>query len=108
MQSDEEMFWRSFSSTSSRVGPIRCHYVTGGSGDVVVLLHGWPQTWFEWRDVMPYLAKRYRVIAVDLPGLGDSTGSESYRDTTVRISGNATSAYLPLCIAAPDVPRSGA
>jgi pimeloyl-ACP methyl ester carboxylesterase len=29
--------------------------MTGGSGDVVVLLHGWPQTWFEWRDVMPYL-----------------------------------------------------
>lgn len=80
---DEETFWRSFSSASSQVGQVRWHYVTGGSGDVVVLLHGWPQTWFEWRDVMPLLAKRYRVVAVDLPGLGDSSGSESYDKRTL-------------------------
>ena len=80
---DEETFSRSFSSASIQVGPIRWHYMTGGSGDVVVLLHGWPQTWFEWRDVMPDLAKRYRVIAADLPGLGDSSGSESYDKRTL-------------------------
>ena len=80
---DDEAFSRSFSSTSRQVGPIQWHYVTGGSGDVVVLLHGWPQTWFEWRDVMPHLAKRHRVIAVDLPGLGDSSGSETYDKRTL-------------------------
>jgi pimeloyl-ACP methyl ester carboxylesterase len=42
-------------------------------GDPVVLLHGWPQTWYEWHKVMPALAKNYTVIAPDLRGLGDSS-----------------------------------
>ena len=49
------------------------HYVSAGSGDPVVLLHGWPSTWYEWRHVIPALANRYRVIAPDLRGLGDSS-----------------------------------
>lgn len=49
------------------------HYVRGGSGPPLVLLHGWPQTWQQWRPVMPALAERFTVIAFDLPGLGDST-----------------------------------
>lgn len=49
------------------------HYVRGGSGPALVLLHGWPQTWWEWRLVMPQLAARHTVIAFDLPGLGTSS-----------------------------------
>jgi len=49
------------------------HYVTAGSGPPVVLLHGWPQTWYEWRHIIPALAQRYTVIAPDLRGLGDSS-----------------------------------
>ena len=49
------------------------HYVIGGHGDPVVLLHGWPETWYEWRHVMPALAKNHIVIAPDLRGLGDSS-----------------------------------
>ena len=49
------------------------HYVTAGSGDPLVLLHGWPQTWYEWRRIMPELAERYTVIAPDMRGLGDSS-----------------------------------
>ena len=49
------------------------HYVIGGHGDPVVLLHGWPQTWYEWRHVMPALARNYTVIAPDLRGLGESS-----------------------------------
>jgi pimeloyl-ACP methyl ester carboxylesterase len=49
------------------------HYVIGGSGPALVLLHGWPETWWEWHDVMPSLAQSHTVIAFDLPGLGDST-----------------------------------
>ncbi|MEU9886903.1 alpha/beta hydrolase [Sphaerisporangium sp. NPDC051011] len=49
------------------------HYVKGGSGPAIVLMHGWPQTWWIWRNVMPELAKTHTVIAFDLPGLGDST-----------------------------------
>jgi pimeloyl-ACP methyl ester carboxylesterase len=52
---------------------VQIHYVIGGYGDPVVLLHGWPETWYEWRHVMPALAKNYTVIAPDLRGLGDSS-----------------------------------
>jgi len=52
---------------------VNLHYVTAGSGDPLVLLHGWPQTWYEWRRIMPTLSERYTVIAPDLRGLGDST-----------------------------------
>lgn len=43
-----------------------------GDGDAVVLIHGWPQDWSEWRHVMPQLADDYQVIAVDLRGVGAS------------------------------------
>lgn len=49
------------------------HYVEAGEGHPLLLLHGWPQTWWEWRHVIPRLAQRYRVIAPDLRGLGDSS-----------------------------------
>jgi pimeloyl-ACP methyl ester carboxylesterase len=62
-----------FSHHTAEVNGIRMHYVIGGQGDPVVLLHGWPQTWYEWHKVMPALAKNYTVIAPDLRGLGDSS-----------------------------------
>jgi pimeloyl-ACP methyl ester carboxylesterase len=47
------------------------HYAEAGAGDDVVLcLHGWPQHWYEWRHLMPALADRYRVIALDQRGFG--------------------------------------
>jgi pimeloyl-ACP methyl ester carboxylesterase len=50
---------------------IQFHYAEAGSGDDVVLcLHGWPQHWYEWRHLMPALADRYRVIALDQRGFG--------------------------------------
>jgi pimeloyl-ACP methyl ester carboxylesterase len=55
------------------LGEVTLHYVTIGTGDPLVLLHGWPQTWYEWRRIMPELAKRYTVIAPDMRGLGDSS-----------------------------------
>ena len=48
------------------------HYVTAGKGPPIVLIHGWPQSWYEWRRVIPGLAEHYTVIAPDLRGLGDS------------------------------------
>jgi pimeloyl-ACP methyl ester carboxylesterase len=57
----------------ARIRDETIHYVSTGSGEPVVLLHGWPSTWYEWRKVMPLLAARYRVIAPDLRGLGDSS-----------------------------------
>jgi pimeloyl-ACP methyl ester carboxylesterase len=51
---------------------LRFHVAEGGPADAppVVLLHGWPQHWFMWRDVLPALATDHRVIAPDLRGFG--------------------------------------
>lgn len=54
------------------VNGFRMHYVLAGEGYPLVLLHGWPQSWYEWRKVIPALAERFTVIAPDLRGLGDS------------------------------------
>ena len=62
-----------FSHHIASVNGIQLHYVIGGHGDPVVLLHGWPETWYEWHNIMPALAKNYTVIAPDLRGLGDSS-----------------------------------
>ncbi len=62
-----------FSHHTASVNGIQLHYVMGGKGDPVVLLHGYPQSWYEWRHVMPALAKNYTVIAPDLRGFGDSS-----------------------------------
>ena len=58
---------------SARLRDVTIHYAAAGTGDTVVLLHGWPSTWYEWRHVMPHLAARYRVVVPDLRGLGDSS-----------------------------------
>jgi len=65
----------------ANLGDVRLHYVTGGQGPAVVFLHGWPQTWYMWRDVLPGLMQNYRVIAVDLRGLGDSSRPATGYDT---------------------------
>jgi len=62
-----------FSHHTTTVNGIQLHYVIGGKGDPVVLLHGWPETWYSWRHVMPALAKNHTVIVPDLRGLGDSS-----------------------------------
>jgi pimeloyl-ACP methyl ester carboxylesterase len=62
-----------FSHRTASVNGIQLHYVIGGHGNPVVLLHGWPETWYEWHTVMPALAQNQTVIAPDLRGLGDSS-----------------------------------
>jgi hypothetical protein len=54
------------------VDGVRLHYVAGGKadGEVIVLLAGFPESWFAWRKVMPLLAPAYRLIAPDMPGQG--------------------------------------
>ena len=45
-------------------------YVDRGAGDAVVLVHGWASSSFSWRRNLPHLSRRFRVIALDLPGFG--------------------------------------
>jgi pimeloyl-ACP methyl ester carboxylesterase len=51
-------------------GGLRTHVATAGEGPPVVLLHGWPQHWYLWRDVIPLVAPHARVIAPDFRGFG--------------------------------------
>jgi hypothetical protein len=59
-----------FRHANAGVNGINLHYVVGGRGEPVVLLHGFPQTWYEWNRIMPQLGERYTVIAPDLRGGG--------------------------------------
>src|SRR6201990_1722350 len=63
------------------VGDVRLHAVTGGDGPPLLLVHGWPQTWYAWRFVMPELARPYGVVAVDQRGIGLSDKPPSGYDT---------------------------
>ncbi len=61
-----------FRSGTELVNGTRLHYVMGGQGTPVVLLHGFPETWMAWRKVMTTLADDHTVVAVDLRGAGES------------------------------------
>jgi pimeloyl-ACP methyl ester carboxylesterase len=61
-----------FTSAKADVNGTNLHYVRGGRGPAVILLHGMPEDWTEYRAIMPRLAERFTVVAVDLPGLGQS------------------------------------
>lgn len=77
---DDAEFNRTFKHQTADVNGVKMHYVTGGTGEPLVLLHGWPQSWYSWRTIMPALAKKYTVYALDLPGLGDSQGAPNGYD----------------------------
>ena len=65
---------------------LRLHAIFAGpeDGEAVLLLHGWPQTAYAWRKVMPLLAKAgYRVVAPDLRGFGDSSKPEGVHSKLV-------------------------
>ncbi|WP_231114833.1 alpha/beta fold hydrolase [Lentzea aerocolonigenes] len=69
-----------FKHNYAQVNGVRLHYVTGGRGEPLVLLPGWPQTWWEYSKIMPALATKFRVIVVDLRGMGGSSKPEGGYD----------------------------
>jgi pimeloyl-ACP methyl ester carboxylesterase len=72
----DKAFNDQFRHCFTTVDGVQMHYVVGGNGpQTLVLLHGWPESWYEYRDIMPELTKGRTVVAIDLPGLGDSTGT---------------------------------
>lgn len=77
-----EGFADTFTSRYIEANGIRQHVVIGGEGPALVLVHGWPETWYAWRLLMPELAKRYTVIAPDQRGIGLSERAEAGYDST--------------------------
>lgn len=61
-----------FKNGYATVNNVRIHYVTGGTGKILVLLSGWPQTWWSFHKMMPALQQHYTVIAIDYRGMGTS------------------------------------
>ncbi|MEM9645280.1 MAG: alpha/beta hydrolase [Planctomycetota bacterium] len=62
-------------------GDVKIHYVTAGEGPLVVMLHGFPDYWYTWRNQIPEIAKSHQVVAIDLRGFnrsGQPDGVEKY------------------------------
>jgi len=74
-------FTDTFTSRYVDTGDVRLHAVTGGDGPPLLLVHGWPQTWYAWRMVMPALARDFSVVAVDQRGIGLSDKPQDGYDT---------------------------
>src|SRR5579859_4355864 len=74
-------FTGTFTSRYVDAGDLRLHAVTGGDGPPLLLVHGWPQTWYAWRMLMPALARDFSVVAVDQRGIGLSDKPSSGYDT---------------------------
>jgi pimeloyl-ACP methyl ester carboxylesterase len=75
-----EGFADSFASRYVDTGDVRLHAVIGGDGPPLLLIHGWPGSWFYWRLVMPELARDFEVVAVDQRGIGLSDKPEEGYD----------------------------
>src|SRR4051794_31439480 len=70
-----------FTSRYIDTGEVRLHAVIGGDGPPLLLVHGWPETWYAWRLLMPALARNFEVIAVDQRGMGLSEKPPGGYDT---------------------------
>ena len=69
-----------FTSATAPVNGTTLHYLVGGQGPGVILIHGFPENWSAFAKIMPRLATRFRVVAVDLRGVGGSPPTESGYD----------------------------
>ena len=74
-------FTDTFTSRYIDTGEVRLHAVIGGEGPPLLLVHGWPESWYAWRFVMPALARDFEVIAVDQRGMGLSDKPQGGYDT---------------------------
>ena len=79
-------FGDTFTSRLVDLGELRLHAVIGGEGPPLLLVHGWPQTWYAWRMLMPALARDFSVVAVDQRGIGLSDKPQHGYDTATLAS----------------------
>jgi len=82
LYSDEELikYWPGFENKYAVVNGVELHYVDGGTGTPLICLPGWPQTWYSFQTIAPQLAQKYRVIVIDIRGMGTSGKPESGYD----------------------------
>ncbi|HYI79223.1 MAG TPA: alpha/beta hydrolase [Chryseolinea sp.] len=66
---------KGFVSNTAKVNGTTLHYVRGGNGPAIILLHGFPYDWYAYHKIMPLLAKKFTVVAVDLRGIGGSSAT---------------------------------
>lgn len=69
-----------FKHDYAEVNGVKIHYVIGGKGDPLVLVHGFGQNWYMWNRLLPELSKHFTVIAPDLRGVGESDKPEGGYD----------------------------
>jgi pimeloyl-ACP methyl ester carboxylesterase len=74
-------FIDTFTSRYIDTGRLRLHAVIGGEGPPLLLVHGWPESWYAWRLLMPALARHFEVVAVDQRGMGLSDKPRDGYDT---------------------------
>lgn len=76
---DEALIQRlpGFKNNFAAIDDIKLHYVEGGSGNPLILIPGWPETWWSYHKVMPALAEHYHVVCLDLRGMGSSDKPET-------------------------------
>ena len=82
LYADEELIKHlpGFTNQYATVNGVQLHYVEGGTGMPLLCLPGWPQTWYSYQPVAEELAKRYRVLIVDIRGMGSSEKPQSGYD----------------------------
>jgi pimeloyl-ACP methyl ester carboxylesterase len=80
-------FAGTFASRYVDTGDLRQHVVTGGDGPPLLLVHGWPETWYAWRLVMPALARGFSVVVPDQRGRGLS-GQPHHGYDTATLAGD--------------------
>jgi len=69
-----------FKHATANINGVNIHYVIGGEGEPLVLIHGFGQNWYMWNRLLPEFSKHFTVIAPDLPGLGESGKPDSGYD----------------------------
>lgn len=66
------------------INGIRVHYVEAGSGELVILLHGFPDCWYSWRHQIKALSTQYHVVAPDLRGYNETDNTGPFDIETLR------------------------
>jgi pimeloyl-ACP methyl ester carboxylesterase len=69
-----------FKDQTATINGVKIHYVIGGQGEPLLLLHGFGQNWYMWNRLLPEFSKHFTVIAPDLPGVGESGRKDSGYD----------------------------